>query len=151
MANQSLALDLELFDVTKNGYAPAEQPKRKIQQPKLLRENQISGKRAYAEAKVSRAAAVRACAFALMMLIVIGSLIYCRVVLTNRNIELNNAKTELAASQSEYTSLEMKYHSLLAPDKVEAYARDELGMVKRENYQIRYFDISGKDGAQPIK
>lgn len=148
MANQALALDLELFDVTKNGYAPVEQPKRKIQQPKLLREKPISKKRAYAEAKVSRAAAAKACAFALMMLIVIGSLIYCRVVLTNLRVELNNAKTELSASESEYTSLRMRYNSILAPDKVEEYARDELGMVKRENYQIRYFDISGSDGAK---
>lgn len=148
MANQSLALDLDLFDVTKNGYAPAEQPKRKIQQPKLLRERPINSKTAIAQAKVSRAAAARACAFALMMLIVIGSLIYCRVILTDKRVKLNEARTELAASESEYTSLKMRYNSILAPDKVEEYARDELGMVKRENYQVRYFDISGSDGAQ---
>lgn len=148
MANQSLALDLDLFDVSKSGYAPALKPERKVQQPELLREKPISKKRAFAEAKVSRAAAAKACAFALMMLLVIGSLIYCRVILTDLQVNLNNAKSELSASESEYTSLQMKYNSILAPDKVEEYARNELGMVKRENYQIRYFDISGSDGAQ---
>ncbi len=148
MANQSLALDLDLFDVSKNGYAPALKPERKTQQPKLLKEKPISRKTASAQAKVSRAAAAKACAVAFMLLMVIGSLIYCRVILTDLQVDLNNAKSELSASESEYTSLKMKYNSILAPDKVEEYARNELGMVKRENYQIRYFDISGKDGAQ---
>lgn len=148
MANESLALDLELFDVTKSGYAPAVEPKRKAQQPRLLKEKPISRESAQAQEKISHAAAVKACTFALMMLIVIGSLIYCRVILTNLQVKLNTAQSELSASESDYTSLKMRYNSILAPDKVEEYARDELGMVKRENYQIRYFDISGSDGAQ---
>lgn len=148
MANQSLAFDLDLFDVSKSGYAPAYKPERKVQQPELLKEKPISQKKAYADAKHSRATAAKACAAALMLLLVIGSLIYCRVILTNLQVDLNNARSELSASESEYTSLKMKYNSMLAPDKVEDYARNELGMVKRENYQIRYFDISGKDGAQ---
>lgn len=149
MANETLALDLDLFDPAKSGYVPAEEPQKKIiKEPKIVRSGSISRKEAAQQEKQSRSAALKACSFALFALLIIGSLIYFRVILTNLNVELNAAKTEYAASQSEYTTLQMKFNSLLAPDKVEAYARDELDMVKLENYQIRYFDLSGSDGAQ---
>ena len=148
MANNNIALDLDLFDTAKNGYIPAEQPhQRRIQRPELLKETPRSRKSEILDEKHSRASATRACAFALFALLLIGSLIYCRVILTNLQVRLNAAQKELSATQSEYTSLQMKYSSLLAPDKVEEYARNELGMVKLENYQIRYFDMSGSDGA----
>lgn len=149
MANANIALDLDLFDAAKSSYIPAERPQRKkVQEPKLLKEKPVSRQAVQLEEKHTRSAAVRACAFALFALMVIGSLIYCRVILTNLQVELNAAQSELAASQSEYTSLQMKYNSLLAPDKVEEYARNELGMVKLENYQVRYFDMSGGNAAQ---
>lgn len=149
MANANIALDLDLFDTAKSSYVPAEKPQRKkVQEPELLKEKPVGRKAAQVEEKQTRSAAIKACAFALFALIVIGSLIYCRVILTDLQIKLNAVQSELAASQSEYTSLQMKYNSLLAPDKVEEYARNELGMVKLENYQVRYFDMSGENAAQ---
>lgn len=148
MADFTTALDLDLFDTAKSGYAPEKINKKEIQRPRLLEEKQVSPKRAAIDAKTSRAAAAKACAFALAALIVIGSLICFRVILTNKQAELKSKQAELNLLQSEYTSLQMKYNTLLSPDKVEEYARDELGMVKKENYQIRYFDLSGNDGAQ---
>lgn len=148
MANQNIAFDLDLFDTAKNNYVPAEKPQRKIAKaPELLKEKPISKKAAQVEERHSRSATTKACAFALVALLVIGSLIYFRVILTNLQVELNKAQSELSATQSEYTSLQMKYNSLLAPDKVEEYARNELGMVKLENYQVRYFDMAGAGGA----
>lgn len=148
MANNNIALDLDLFDTAKNGYIPAEQPqRRRVQRPELLKETPINRQNEKLNEKHSRSSATKACAFALFALLIIGSLIYSRVILTNLQVELNAVQKELSATQSEYTSLQMKYNSLLAPDKVEEYARNELGMVKLENYQIRYFDMSGGDGA----
>ena len=147
MANSNYALDLDLFDTAKNGYIPAEQPqRRRIQRPELLKETPISRKTEKLDEKHARIYAIKVCAFVLFTLLIIGSLIYSRVILTNLQVELNAAQKELSATQSEYTSLQMKYNSLLALDKVEEYARNELGMVKLENNQIRYFDMSGSDG-----
>lgn len=151
MADFTSALDLDLFDNAKNGYAPEPIKKNRKQSLELLNDRPVTSKRAIYDAKTSRMAAIRACAFALTTLIVIGSLIYFRVVLTELQSELKAAQSELSVSESEYTSLQMKYNKLLSPDKVEEYARDELGMVKKENYQIRYFDLSGSDGAQLTK
>lgn len=151
MADFASALDLDLFDNAKNGYAPEPIKKNRKQNFELLKDQPVTRKKAEYDAKTSRAAAIRACAFVLASFIVIGSLIYFRVVLTELRADLKTAQSELTLSESEYTSLQMKYNKLLSPDKVEEYARDELGMVKKENYQIRYFDLSGSDGAQLTK
>lgn len=148
MADFTTALDLDLFDTAKSGYAPEEIKKPRTKEFSIVKDKPVSPKRAAIDAKTSRVAATKACAFALAALIVIGSLICFRVILTNKQAELKQKQAELSLLQSEYTSLQMKYNTLLSPDKVEQYARDELGMVKRENYQIRYFDLSGNDGAQ---
>lgn len=149
MANETLALDLDLFDTAKSGYAPAMQPEKKqTHKPKLLKEKPMSKHIVQANEKQSRSTAAKACAFAFVTLLFVGALIFCRVIHTNYIIELNKANTEYAAAQSEYTALQMERNSRLAPDKVEEIAREKLGMVKRENYQIKYFDMSGSDGAK---
>lgn len=146
MAN-NIALDLDLFDNTKNGYVPADIPEKTIPKPKLLKKPRNSARTA-ADAKTSRRFAVKACAFALAAFMVIGSMLYLRVVLSEARINYNKQKTELEAAQSERITLQMAYDEQMSIDKIEEYAREKLGMVKRENYQVRYFDLSGKDGAQ---
>ncbi len=147
MADNNFAVDLDLFDVQKSGYVPEEAPKRKIQKPKLVikPENIAEIK---SDAKESRKMAARACAFALVALMFIGSLIFCRVELTGLQLRLNEAQSELKIAEAENVSLQMKYNSMMSVDKIEEYAQSKLGMVKRESYQISYFDISDSSGAQ---
>lgn len=144
MANKDFtaALDLDLFDNTKNGYVPELETKRKIKRPELVEPKPVSKKQLAAEVKASRVAAARACVIALAVLIILGSLIYNRVVLTNCQSELLEANRALETAQSENIRLNMKFNSMMSMDKVEEYAQSELGMVKRENYQVRYFDMS---------
>ncbi len=148
MANQNIALDLDLFDVQKSSYVPQEAPEKRIRKPKLLDKKPVSRAEVISEARESRIAAIKACAFALAAFFIIGSLIFCRVEVTNLQVKLTEAKNNLSIAQSENISLQMKYNSLMAIDKVEEYAQSKLGMVKRESYQIDYFDISDDGGAQ---
>ncbi|MBQ8575974.1 MAG: hypothetical protein IJ447_08015 [Clostridia bacterium] len=149
MANENFALDLDLFDVQKSGYVPQQEtPKIKIQKPKLLEPKPVSRAEVESETRESRKMAVRACTFALVALLMIGSLIFCRVEYTNYQLDLNSAQSELSIAQSENIALQMKYNSMMSIDKVEEYAQSKLGMVKRESYQISYFDISDEGGAQ---
>ncbi|MBQ5591362.1 MAG: hypothetical protein IIU80_00240 [Clostridia bacterium] len=148
MAKANVALDLDLFDVQKSGYIPQEEPERKVRKPKLLKSKPVSRAQTAAEARESLVAAIKACSFALAAFIVIGSLIFFRVQVTNLQIDLTEAKNNLSIAQSENVSLQMKYNSLMAIDKVEEYAQSKLGMVRRESYQIDYFDISDEGGAQ---
>jgi cell division protein FtsB len=148
MANETIALDLDLFDVQKNSYVPQETPKKRIQKPKLLEPQKVSRAQIAQESRESTKMAIRACTFALAMFIAIGAIIFCHVELTQLQIDLTQAQNQLSIVESENVALEMKYNSLMSVDKIEEYAQSELGMVKRENYQISYFDISAEDGAQ---
>lgn len=143
--NDGLALDLDLFDNTKNGYVPAEHKKRKFEIPTLVNPRTVSSEQVDAEVKKSRVAALRASLIALAALIVLGSLIYSRVILTNSRIELADQKTALKTAQSENIRLQMQFNSVMSIDKVEEYAQTKLGMVKKESYQVRFFDVSEDD------
>lgn len=146
--NEMLALDLDLFDVQKNAYVPQETPKKRIQRPKLLETKPVSRMQTAQEARESTKMAIRACAFALTMFLTIGAIIVCHVQLTNLQIDLTKKQNELSVIESENISLKMKYNSMMSMDKIEEYAQSELGMVKRESYQVEYFDISDESGAQ---
>lgn len=146
--NEMLALDLDLFDVQKNAYIPQETPKKRIQRPKLLETKPVSRMQTAQEARESTKMAIRACAFALTMFLTIGAIIVCHVQLTNLQIDLTKKQNELSVVESENISLKMKYNSMMSMDKIEEYAQSKLGMVKRESYQVEYFDISDESGAQ---
>lgn len=149
MANETIALDLDLFDNTKNGYVPVQRPEKSISKPKLLKKP-VSSEETKADAKTSNQYAVKACAFALAAFLIIGSLLCFRVILSDARMKRDAAVKELEATQSERITLQMAYNEMLSLDKIEEYAREKLGMVKRENYQVRYFDLSGSDGAQSV-
>ena len=147
MANENIALDLDLFDVQKNAYVPKEEPKKRIQRPTLLEPKPVSRKQEAAEAREVRSAAIKACIFALTMFLTIGAIIVGHVTLTNLQIDLSKAQNELNLARNQYIALEMEYNSKMSIDKIKEYAETELGMVERESYQITYFDISDESGA----
>lgn len=146
--NDGLALDLDLFDNTKNGYTPVERKKKKNQMPEVISSKPISFEQAQTEIKASRVAALRAGVIAIVALLILGSLIYSRVMLTNCQAELADQKSELKIAQSENVRLQMQFNSLMSMDKIEEYAQTKLGLVKRESYQVRYFDMSEDDTVQ---
>lgn len=147
MANENIALDLDLFDVQKNVYVPEDVPAKKIKKPTLLDVKPVSRKQEAREAHEARSLAVKACVFALTMFLTIGAIIFCHVELTNRQVELARLQSELNLLENEYITLNMKYDSIMSKDKIAEYAETHLGMVKRESYHISYFDISDESGA----
>lgn len=140
--NDGLALDLDLFDDSKNGYVPVEHKKKKFDIPTVINSKPISFEQAQTEIRASRIAALRAGVIAIVALLILGSLIYSRVMLTNYQSELADRRSELKIAQSENVRLQMQFNSLMSMDKIEDYAQAKLGMVKRESYQVRYFDMS---------
>ena len=134
--NDGLALDLDLFDNTKNGYVPVERKKKKDHTPKVIQSQPISFAQAQTEIKASRIAAVRA---------------YDLVLLTNYQSELADQKAALQTAQSENVRLQMKFNSIMSIDNIDEYAQTKLGMVKRENYQIRYFDLAEDEGTKTVQ
>lgn len=149
MANENFALDLDLFDVQKSGYVPQEEPrKNSIEKLKLLKPQTVTRAQFEDDVRESRIMAVRACVFALVALLMVGSLIFCRVAYTERQYDLAKAQNELSIAQAYNIELRTKLNAMYSVEKIKDYAESKLGMVERESYQISYFDISDEGGAQ---
>ena len=137
--NNSAAYDFDLF-------APApkteSQPKAKQRpQPKVVKP------RVKSQAEIQEeAAAIKAKLVKFVSVLSVGAvLLGVNVMLHVQVNELNNAiislDKELNEKKSEYTRLNSVLSAKFSPDNVKAYAQSA-GMVKRERYQIVYFDIA---------
>ena len=146
--NDGLAFDLDIFDDAKNGYVPELKSEKKLKLPRLLEPKRETEAQIEARARAGRFAALKAVAFAFLALMILGSVIYGQVALTNLESELSRQKSELKIAKSEYVRLSTEVNSMLSMSNVEEYARDKLGMVKQENCQIYYYDITEGGGAE---
>ncbi len=59
--------------------------------------------------------------------------------------EIATMENQIAIAKGENVRLNAELSSMVSTDKIESYAEDVLGMVKAENYQISYIDLSGTD------
>lgn len=147
MANENFALDLDLFDVEKNGYVPTIEPeKKRLKNLELLMPKPITKKEFETEVKDNRRIVARVCAFALVAFMFFGPLILCRVIHTDRQYDLVQAQNELKVAESYEIELQTKLNAMISKESIADYAENKLGMVKRENYQVSYFDISDEGG-----
>lgn len=80
-----------------------------------------------------------------LLLTMIGFSIYSRVRLDELDRQLTQINSDTDIIVSENTRLKSEINSRISLDKVEEYAQNELGMVKVENYQIKYIDLDAKD------
>ncbi|MBO5359397.1 MAG: hypothetical protein J6B25_01005 [Clostridia bacterium] len=136
--NSSAAYDLDMF-----APAPRQVPQRKPElrpQPRLVKPQVKTKQEIRAEAAAIRAKMIKFVAVLTAGIVLLGA----NVALHIQDNELNNAivklDKELGEKKSEYTRLTAVFNSKFSPDNAKAYA-EEHGMVKRERYQIVYFDI----------
>ncbi|MBR6512633.1 MAG: hypothetical protein IKT24_04115 [Clostridia bacterium] len=71
--------------------------------------------------------------------------LYSQVQVDELDRELDAINSQIEIVESENTRLAMELDSIISLDKVDDYAQNVLGMVKVENYQISYIDLSGGD------
>ena len=75
----------------------------------------------------------------------LSALLYGRIKVDELDRQISAAETKITTAQSENVRLNMQLDSMISLENVEEYARDNLGMVKMESYQIEYIDLSGTD------
>ena len=77
------------------------------------------------------------------------SLMVVLLVLQTKNdnllTEISNVQKGIEIAQGENVRLNAELNSLIASDRIEEYAENELGMVKAESCQINYIDLSEGD------
>ena len=84
-------------------------------------------------------------ALASVIALVVGIIIHGQVQLAELNQQITTAHADLETSRSEYVQLQASVDASVSTAAVEAYARDELGMIKATNQQKEYISLSGGD------
>lgn len=59
--------------------------------------------------------------------------------------EISSVESQIEIAKGENVRLNAELSSIISTDKIENYAENVLGMVKAENYQVSYIDLSGAD------
>lgn len=97
------------------------------------------------EMQVGGRQALKILAVSVFLLSLFAVLLYGRLRVDELSREVDAAAVQLQEAQDAYTRLNMKLDADFSLERVEAYARDVLGMTKAEGYQIEHIDLSGED------
>lgn len=97
------------------------------------------------EAKQNSRQARKILAIACVVMLFMAMVIYSRVQLDEINREINQVESAMKIAQSDTVRLTNELNSIISINKVEDYALNNLGMVKVQDYQVVYVDLSGED------
>ena len=84
-------------------------------------------------------------AIAMTILMFMAMVIYSRVQLDEINRDISSVEKSIELAQSDTIKLNNALSSMISINKVEEYAANELGMVKVQDYQVVYVDLSSND------
>lgn len=137
--NENIAYDLDRFSSAapkkeKTVQQPAARPM--LVKPQRKTAQELRAERRFNLIKIAKFVVVAAVCFAF-----IASNINYRVQINELNGEIVSLDKELNEKRSENTRLNMALNSKISLENVQDYAENVLGMVKRERYQIIYFDL----------
>ncbi|MCR4593725.1 MAG: hypothetical protein K5761_01560 [Clostridiales bacterium] len=71
--------------------------------------------------------------------------IFSRVQLDEINRDIASTEKKIEIANSKNVELNMKLNEMISIEKVEEYASNKLGMVKVQDYQVVYVDLSDDD------
>lgn len=117
------------------------------QKPKmeLVRRKKKSVRQAREEMRENAFRATAILCISLVFLGMFAWLLYSRLRVDELTREVDTATAELSLAQAETVRLNAALDSMISLEKVENYAKNDLGMTKVEGYQIEYIDLSGAD------
>ena len=91
-----------------------------------------------------------------VILMVIGAticlmMIFGQVRLAELTEQIESTSEKLEEAKSLYTQYQMKSDSQLSPAAVEKYATEKLGMIKAEQTQVEYVELSSNDKGEVLQ
>ena len=94
-------------------------------------------------ADTKRAIKVMFISIAILMFMAIA--IYSRVQLDEINREIKSVEKKIELAESDSIKINNELNSIVSINNVEDYAANQLGMVKVQDYQVVYVDLSADD------
>ncbi len=141
MANNNLAFDfdLDLFDksVNKTAAPKIDKPVKPHEVPRRARTQSELKK----EASYTRFQAFKIVVVSMLFLAILGSAVYCRAVCMSLDVKMQNIQVQIDEAQSENVRLRSTVDSMYSIVNISAYAEKNLGMIKKDGYQINYYEI----------
>ncbi len=143
------AYDLSMFEPArkrKPASAPVGPKLVKTTAPTRKTREQLAAQRKAARFKIIEFAVIAALCAALIV-----PNIFSRIKVNELNGKIAAMTTQLNEVKSENTRLDMELKSRISLDNVQYYAENVLGMVKRDRYQVYYFNIDNGNEILPAQ
>ena len=99
--------------------------------------------RAQTAAETKRAIKVMVVAITILMFMAMA--IFSRVQLDEINREINSVENQMKIAESDSIRINNELNSIISINNVEDYAINQLGMVKVQEHQVVYVDLSSDD------
>lgn len=120
--------------------APEKRPQLKLVQQTKRTAAQIKQETNEATRKIIKIVAV-----AISILLFMSMAIYSRVQLDEVNRKISSVENKIELAQSDTIRLNNELNALVSMNNVEDFAANKLGMVKVQEYQVVYVDLSTED------
>lgn len=125
---------------------PTSTPKtRPAARPRVI---QKTDKQLRQETQRSRAASLWIMATAVVLFALIAFHLYGNAQVAELDQTLGELNQQIAVIESDNTRRNMELNASISLDKVDSYARNELGMVKISDYQVNYVKLSDADAVE---
>lgn len=132
--------------VTSSSAAPEirRTPERKPQL-KLVEKTKRTAAQIQQEANAASLKAVKIFAIAVAILLFMSMAIFSRVQLDEVNRDISSVENKMKLAESDTIRLNNELNAMVSMNNVEDFAANKLGMVKVQDYQVVYVDLSSDD------
>ncbi len=132
--------------VTNSSAAPKikKQPQKRPQL-KLLEQPRKTAQQIKEETSASTKKTIKILVIAIAFLLFMSAMIYSRVQLDEINREISSVENKIELAQSDQIRLNNELNAMVSINNVEDFAANQLGMVKIQDYQVVYVDLSTQD------
>ncbi len=141
--------NIEQFEprmVTNSNAAPKMKPApQKRPQLELVKKPRPNATQVRNETQLAARQAKKIFIIAMTILMFMAMVIYSRVQLDEINRDISNKENAIELAQSDSIKLNNTLSSMVSINNVEEYAANVLGMVKVQDYQVVYVDLSSSD------
>lgn len=147
--NAYKSYNIEQFEprmVSTSNAAPKMKPApQKRPQLELVKKSRPTAAQVRSETQMAAKQVKKIFAIAITILMFMAMVIYSRVQLDEINRDINNKENAIQLAQSDSIKLNNALSSMVSINNVEEYAANVLGMVKVQDYQVVYVDLSSND------